>query len=150
MQNIYLYSQHTCCNKVITIKMSGSLKMSLRRNVLSNCRHCLQIECLLLVTANVWRHQIRAVNKISRNLTIFGELLSGKLVCKVNHRWVVLLAFKTACQWLIFSKYCKNFAKFRRQLYPAASPALSTPDLRANITNISNTPTPANREVKYF
>merc|ERR1712061_337967 len=35
-----LYSQHTCCNKVITIKMSGSLKMSLRRNVLSNCRHC--------------------------------------------------------------------------------------------------------------
>ena len=39
-----LYSQHTCCNKVITIKMSGSLKMSLRRNVLSNCRHCLKVD----------------------------------------------------------------------------------------------------------
>ena len=111
-----------------------------------------------------WYSSRRDVNKISQKFALFRAFSLDKELTNAFtivitlyymlswHSDMVLLAFKTACQcqWLIFSKYCKNFAKFRRQLYPAGSPALSTPDLRANITNISNTPTPANREVKYF
>ena len=109
-----------------------------------------------------WYSSRRDVNKISQKFApsraffLYKELTNAFTIVDCYntmlswHLDMVLLAFKTACQWLIFTEYCKNFAKYSRQLYPAGSTALSTPDLRANITNISNTPTPANREVKYF